>query len=154
MAGRKRRIARGVRKVNRVGRKFATGEADLQRLIYVVFVVALAIVLIRGAVSFHSLRAEEKAVEEKYAQLQEQKAQLEDDLKYINTPEYIERTAREMLKMVMPGEVLYILRDGTTKTEEEMEKEKEEQSREQAAEDKEASDEAGGDANKDEGEQP
>ena len=124
MASRKRKLAKSVRKANRVGRKFATGEANLMRLIYVIFVVVLAIVLVRGAISFHSLKAEQKAVEQEYAQLQEEKAELEENLKYINTPEYIERTARDMLKMVMPGEVLYIMRDGTTKTEEEMKEQK------------------------------
>ena len=145
MAGRK--LSKGVRRANRMGRKFATGEANLQRLIYVIFVVALAIVLIRGAVSFHSLKAEERAVEEQYAQLQEEKAELEENLKYINTPEYIERTARDMLKMVMPGEVLYIMRDGTTKTEEEVQKQKEKEAAEKESAAK--SDEA-----KTEGEQP
>ena len=129
MAG--RRIAKSVRKANRVGRKFATGEANLQRLIYVIFAIVMAIVLIRGAISFHSLKAEERAVEEKYTQLQEQKAELEENLKYINTPEYIERTARDTLKMVMPGEILYVLRDGTTKTEEEMKEQKEKEAQAQ-----------------------
>ena len=84
MAGRKRTFAKGFRKANRMGKKFISGEADLQRLIYVIFAVVLAIVLIRGAVSFHSLKAEEKAAQQKYTQLQEQKAELEQDLKYIN----------------------------------------------------------------------
>ena len=131
MAGRNRKISKGIRRANRVGRKFATGEANLQRLIYVIFAIALAIVLIRGAVTFHSLKVEERAVQEKYEQLQEEKAELEQNLKYINTPEYVERAARDMLKMVMPGEILYVLRDGTTKTEEEMQEQK--QKEEQAA---------------------
>ncbi len=147
MAGRKRKLARSVRRANSMGRKFATGEANLQRLIYVIFVVALAIVLIRGAVSFHSLKAEERAVDEEYAQLQEQKAELEENLKYINTPEYIERTARDTLKMVMPGEILYVMRDGTTKTEQEMQKQK-------AKEAAEAGDSADSSDEETEGEQP
>ena len=147
MAGRKRKLARSVRRANSMGRKFATGEANLQRLIYVIFVVALAIVLIRGAVSFHSLKAEERAVDKEYAQLQEQKAELEENLKYINTPEYIERTARDTLKMVMPGEILYVMRDGTTKTEEEMQKQK-------AKEAAEAGDSADSSDEETEGEQP
>ena len=147
MAGRKRKLARSVRRANSMGRKFATGEANLQRLIYVIFVVALAIVLIRGAVSFHSLKAEERAVDKEYAQLQEQKAELEENLKYINTPEYIERTARDTLKMVMPGEILYVMRDGTTKTEQEMQKQK-------AKEAAEAGDSADSSDEETEGEQP
>lgn len=143
MASRKRTIAKGVRKANRMGRKFISGEADLQRLIYVIFAVVLAIVLIRGAVSFHSLKVEQKAVEKKYAQLQEQKAELEQDLKYINTPEYIERTARDMLKMVMPGEILYIMRDGTTKTEEQVQQEKQAQEAQEKGSDTDSSSDGG-----------
>jgi len=40
--------------------------------------------------------------------LQNDKANLQNELKLINTPEYLEQQARLQLKMIKPGELLYV----------------------------------------------
>lgn len=48
-----------------------------------------------------------------------QKARLEEELKNVSDPKYIEQQARTQLRMIFPGEILYILPE---KTEENNEK--------------------------------
>lgn len=91
-------------------KKSVSPDKRIGRIITIIFVVVLAIVVLRGCISTFQLKSEQAEVEKTYADLQEKKADLEEELKYINTPEYIEQTARDMLKMVKPGEILYIIR--------------------------------------------
>lgn len=91
-------------------RKTMSPDKRIGRIIIVVFVILLAVVVLKGCVSTLQLKSEQAEVEKTYANLQEKKADLEEELKYINTPEYIEQTARDMLKMVKPGEILYIIK--------------------------------------------
>ena len=46
--------------------------------------------------------------------LKEKKKDLEKELKLVNEPEYIEEQARKQLKLVKPGEIIYII-DGDKK---------------------------------------
>ncbi len=92
-------------------RKNREAEKKIQHIITVVFVILLIFIIIKGTISFIDLKAQQRQTEKTYGELQDKKAELQETLQYINTPEYIENTAREMLKMVMPGEILYILKD-------------------------------------------
>lgn len=87
-------------------------EHAAHRILMIGFVVVLIFVVAKGIFSFIDLKAQQNEVEEKYANMQAEKKELQETLEYINTPEYIEKTARDMLKMVMPGEILYVLKDG------------------------------------------
>lgn len=95
--------------------KKTTRDRDADRrahkTLIIIFVILLVFVVVKGVFSFVELKAQQKEVEEKYASLVEEKEELENTLEYINTPEYIEKAARDMLKMVMPGEILYVLKD-------------------------------------------
>lgn len=88
------------RKVNKRNRK---------RLIY--FCVILGIMLVIGVSIFHvySLQKEYKSIVAQNKALKEKRQNLTEELGHVNNPEYIEQQAREQLRMVKPGEVLFIL---------------------------------------------
>lgn len=90
---------------------YATRVKSRQKTIFAIFSILLCIILAQGIITCVGLKNQEKSIENEYSQLLQKKADLEENLQYINTPEYVEQSAREMLKMVMPGEVLYVLRD-------------------------------------------
>ncbi len=101
------------RKPEKIQKRRQNREAEkkIQHIITVVFVILLIFIIIKGTISFIDLKAQQREAEKTYGDLQDKKAELQETLQYINTPEYIENAAREMLKMVMPGEILYILKD-------------------------------------------
>lgn len=86
-------------------------ERRVQKTMVIIFVIVLIFVVVKGVISFVELKSQQKEVEAKYESLVSEKEELENTLEYINTPEYIEKAARDMLKMVMPGEILYVLKD-------------------------------------------
>ena len=91
--------------------KNRNNEHAAHRILMMVFVIVFICVVVKGVFSFADLKAQQKEAEEKYENMLAQKQELQETLEYINTPEYVEKTARDMLKMVMPGEILYVLKD-------------------------------------------
>jgi cell division protein FtsL len=90
-------------------RKTAPGRKRGNRLAMMVFLsVALAVFgpLIMNVHQYFKLKLELKEAQDTYAELSEIKNQLTDELNYLDTPEAIERLARENLGMIMPGETL------------------------------------------------
>lgn len=57
------------------------------------------------------LRAEQKELTEINHKLAEEKNQLKEELKNVNDYDYIEEQARIQLKLIKPGEIMYILED-------------------------------------------
>lgn len=88
------------RKINKKNRK---------RLIY--FFIVLGIIAVIGVSVFHvyMLQKEFEEIEAVNKELNDKKASLQEELENVNNPEYIEQQARDQLRMVMPGEILYIL---------------------------------------------
>nr|WP_315021380.1 septum formation initiator family protein [uncultured Aminipila sp.] len=84
-------------------------KRNRKRLIY--FCIVLCIMLVIGVSIFnvYSLHKEYKDITAQNKHLKEQKQDLTEELGNVNNPEYIEQQAREQLKMVKPGEVLYVL---------------------------------------------
>lgn len=85
-----------------------------KRLIAVIFVVLLLIIIVRGIFNIVSLKQQEKDLAQTYQEKVEEKEKLEKMREYISSDEYIEQTARDLFKMVKPGEILYILEDEET----------------------------------------
>ena len=85
-----------------------------KRLIAVIFMVLLLIIIVRGIFNIVSLKQQEKDLEQTYQEKVEEKEKLEKMREYISSDEYIEQTARDLFKMVKPGEILYILEDEET----------------------------------------
>ncbi|MFZ5966663.1 MAG: FtsB family cell division protein [Bacillota bacterium] len=59
-------------------------------------------------IRLYKLSKQEEAYKNKIAELKQTVAQLEDELNQGDSPEYIEKIAREQLKMVKPNEMIYI----------------------------------------------
>lgn len=81
------------------------------------FGLALILIVIMVGISVGKVvmtRHEQNTALEKNRALKEKKKDLEKELKLVNEPEYIEEQARKQLKLVKPGEIIYII-DGDKK---------------------------------------
>jgi cell division protein FtsL len=73
-------------------------------------VVVLLAVTFGGAYwDTYQVRREASRLARERDDLRKQNAQLREEIRLLNTPEYIERIAREQLGLVKPGEVAVIL---------------------------------------------
>ena len=85
------------------------------RFVLFLFTGILVIVLLMSVKGIFALRAEQKALKEENAALLLEKEALQDELKNVSDKEYIEEQARIQLKLIKPGEILYILEDDKDK---------------------------------------
>lgn len=74
---------------------------------------ALVILMIIAAVAIQvfnilSLNQEKKDLEAEQQNLKKEQAKLEEELNNVNSREYVEQQARQQLKLIMPGEILYV----------------------------------------------
>lgn len=81
------------------------------RLILTVIIVVLIFFAAISVKNIVSLHVEKNELEEENARLEEEKDRLQNELENADDPEYIEEQARQQLRMVMPGEVLYIIEE-------------------------------------------
>lgn len=75
-------------------------------------ILGIIIVMLIGSWYVFKIYSLNKEYQETLAEkknLEAEKQRLEEELENINTPEYIEQQARQQLKMIKPGEVMYIL---------------------------------------------
>ena len=72
-----------------------------------------AVLLLAGFSAFRilELKLEERTLLAQQAELEHQKEKLTEQLAHVNDPEFVEQEARKQLKLIMPGETLYILQD-------------------------------------------
>lgn len=63
----------------------------------------------QGFIRIANLRAEIRRVEAQIEEVQARNVQFREELQRLNSDEFIERTAREELGLVMPGETALIL---------------------------------------------
>ena len=81
------------------------------RLLLVAIVVILIVMIALSAGNVIKLKAEQSALERKQQELTSQKEELTQELKDSGSTAYIEEQARKQLKLIKPGEILYILKD-------------------------------------------
>lgn len=113
---RNRRKLEQEKKANR-SRRFSTEPqserkaTQKNRKIFVYCGAILFIVVILGFSVFnvYSVRKEYEKTLAKHNELLQTKEDLQEELKHVNESDYIEQQAREQLKMVKPGEIMYIL---------------------------------------------
>lgn len=86
------------------------------RIVVTVIVVVLIAVVGVSIKNVFDLRAEQDELRAKNKQLASEKASLKDELKNVNDYDYIEEQARIQLKLIRPGEILYVLDDEGTDT--------------------------------------
>ena len=92
------------------------------RMVLTILVVVLVLVLLMSVRGIFALRAEQKALKEQNEALLLEKETLKDELKNVSDKEYIEEQARIQLKLIKPGEILYILEKDKEDDEKEDEK--------------------------------
>lgn len=85
-----------------------------KRWAYFAVLLCFALLVSASVINIISLQAEKSKVKEENKVLSTQKSRLEQQLKEVNTPEYIEDQARAHLRLVRPGEILYILPEKDT----------------------------------------
>lgn len=86
-----------------------------QRLRKIIFygsvAIVLAILMVVASFNFLQLIKEKNDLEKTNKQLKTELEEKEEELKYVDDPEYIEKLVREKLHMVYPGEILYLKRE-------------------------------------------
>lgn len=100
-----------VKKTKSVVTERQAGKKARLRMVY--FLIFLAIIGIIAASAFNIVNlkiTEAKTLKEQQA-LQEQKARLDKIYSQVNSPEFIEQQARQQLRMIKPGEILYIMKE-------------------------------------------
>lgn len=80
-----------------------------------IIILCAAIVLAFSVLNVISLKREQHEVMKQAEALQQEKAQLEKELSEINDPKNIEEQARDQLRLIMPGETLYMFPEEITK---------------------------------------
>ena len=100
-----------VKKAKSVVTERQAGKKARLRMVYFVIFLAIAGIVAASAFNIINLKiTEAKTLKEQQALL-EQKARLEKTYSQVNSPEYIEQQARQQLKMIKPGEILYIMKE-------------------------------------------
>jgi cell division protein FtsL len=84
-------------------------------LFLIVFTAYCIFIVINQEIRLRELRAEEVRLTQTIERLNEEKTQLEEDLKNSQSLDNIEKIARSKLKMVMPNEIIYIIQDEVPK---------------------------------------
>lgn len=77
--------------------------------LYAVVIIALLAIVGFSGYRIVVLKMEESQLRKEQARLEQEKKDKEEELQMVNDPEYIEQQARKQLRMIMPGETLYML---------------------------------------------
>ena len=87
-------------------------------VISLLLVSYLSIVLVNQQIKLNELKAEEKQTLLRIQELKEQKEELDRRLEQSDDLDFIEKVAREKLKMVKPNEIIYIIQNKDEEKEE------------------------------------
>lgn len=98
-----------VRKKKSVLTQRQAGKKARRRMVYFVIFLAILGIIAASAINIISLRLTEAKTMKENQELLEQRTRLERIYSQVNSPEYIEQQARQQLKMIKPGEILYVL---------------------------------------------
>ncbi len=79
-----------------------------RRIILTLVIFYLMIFFAYQSFQIISLKRQEKIQSQCLEELNKTKAEYQQQLEQVNSPEFIERIARENLRMIMPGEILYV----------------------------------------------
>lgn len=79
------------------------------RIIKAVVIILVGTFVVLSAKNIISLKLEQKELLEKNHKLTEQKEELSKELNNVDSREYIEKQAREILKMVKPNEKIFVI---------------------------------------------
>lgn len=80
-----------------------------RKALYAVIIVLIIAAIGMSVLNIISLKAEQKEAKAEQERLLDEKKQLEQQLEESSTPAYIEDAARETLRMINPGETIYVI---------------------------------------------
>lgn len=83
-------------------------KQNRRRFLLGLIAAGMVVIIAFSVVSIIMLKKEQHDEMERQAQLKKEKRQLERDLENINSQENIEDQARSKLKLIKPGEIIYI----------------------------------------------
>lgn len=88
-----------------------------RKFLIIALAALIAVVAVFGGKIYkiYELSKEKESAENKLAEIDYNIGKLEEELKRIKNPEYIEHQARNQLRMIYPGEILYIILDNQNK---------------------------------------
>lgn len=90
----------------------------MRHKVLIVFLIAFfsyfIFTLITQEIKLREYKAEEVRLTQEIERLNDEKIQLEEDLRNSQSLENIEKIAREKLKMVMPNEIIYVIQSQST----------------------------------------
>ena len=92
---------------------------NFMRLFVTVVIIVVIVATIFSVKNIISLHIEHKQLKESNRELELKKKKLENELKNVNDMDYIEEQARKQLRMVKPGEQIYIIDDENAKSDSE-----------------------------------
>ncbi|MEE0512019.1 MAG: septum formation initiator family protein [Peptococcaceae bacterium] len=84
------------------------------RIAILVVLIYAGMTFMNGCFSIIDLKAQQNAIVAQTQEAQSKQSDLENEVSYMQTQEAVEKTAREDLKMVKPGEILLTQRENTT----------------------------------------
>ena len=106
--------------------KKAIRKRQLRRMAMIVIIAVCIIgVMVFSVFNVISLKKEEYEVKKQTEALQQQKKELEQQLENIDDPDNLEQQARDQLRLIKPGEVLYMFPEEITNKNSDGEEQKE-----------------------------
>ena len=108
------------KKTNRKKAAVNHGKKKYNKMKVLKLAVLLVIIVIFGmsVKNILLLQSENTKLEEEKKSLESEKEVLKNELKNVNDKDYIEEQARIQLRMIKPGEIIYILQDEQKNNEE------------------------------------
>ncbi|MGI6733533.1 MAG: FtsB family cell division protein [Anaerovoracaceae bacterium] len=82
-----------------------------RKIVYGLIFIVIGLIIGASAYNVIKLKIEEAEAQAKLDKLMAEKQALEEELALVDSEEYIEQQAREHLRMIMPGEILYVLKE-------------------------------------------
>lgn len=92
----------------KLARPGARQSRKRKRIITTAIVAVIIAVVGLSVYNITALKKEQQQARERQQELKELKAEKEEKLKHLNDPDYIEDQARAQLRLVMPGEKIYV----------------------------------------------
>lgn len=89
---------------------------DRKKKMMFIIIVIVVIIAFASVKNIVSLKIEHRRLEKQNEELKEEKVELKKEIKNANSDEYIEKKAREELRLVKPDEILFIFPDGEKPT--------------------------------------
>lgn len=84
-------------------------KVNKSRVVFTVIIAVMIAAVVVSVVNVFSLWSEQKSLKADREKLLSEKESLKEEMKNVNDVDYIEEQARMQLRLIKPGEILYIL---------------------------------------------